>query len=386
MEEGGTREGGKAWRLHLLTSLCASTKEIFLPESYEEASKLSSDDLEKGVRSFLVETGEEQVILLCPFEIAGKIICRDMVNLRAVEADYHVTISAPKLEKAKQSKKVNHETFLVIEGTSSAVAKARLHLETVIKELSPLKPVPEFEDGREVVHVFVDNSNIFIGAQTLPDGSKDYRSRVKVEKLAELVEQKRYCATRVVVGSKPPSTNKIWRRWQNSGYLVRLGTREKDGSGKQSEVFVDDALHASMAKVILDPKVEKSKNVVVLLTGDGNKNGSGNSFPLLLEACIRKGFSVEVWCWGQSCSKAFRAMMEKGKIKLFFLDDYRSEICFVSDIQKKEEQICVICLDGVGNIELKPCGHKIVCGKCYAEGQMLEKLARCPICRAVLKH
>ena len=58
------------------------------------------------------------------------------------------------------------------------------------------------------VHVFIDNSNIFIGAQNF-DGY-DNQIRLNYTGLAKLLEKDRNVVTRLLAGSTPPSSEKAW--------------------------------------------------------------------------------------------------------------------------------------------------------------------------------
>ena len=71
---------------------------------------------------------------------------------------------------------------------------------------------------QEVVHVFVDNSNISIGCQFLPSGTRDFTQRLSIQKFAQAVVGTRQVRRQVVVGSKPPRSHGIWQHWENAGY------------------------------------------------------------------------------------------------------------------------------------------------------------------------
>jgi hypothetical protein len=77
-------------------------------------------------------------------------------------------------------------------------------------------------------HVFVDNSNIFIGAQSfaLPASTMDFTVRLIPEHLANLLDKGAHGAhgvasdggCRIVAGSKPPAKNCVWMVWDRVGY------------------------------------------------------------------------------------------------------------------------------------------------------------------------
>lgn len=83
------------------------------------------------------------------------------------------------------------------------------------------------------IHIVVDNSNIFIGAQHVLNKKTGVTEinpavRLNVEKLVDLIERKktsRNIRTRIVGGSEPPRNARVWKEWENCGYRVLLGER-----------------------------------------------------------------------------------------------------------------------------------------------------------------
>lgn len=196
--------------------------------------------------------------------------------------------------------------------------------------LSPSREICGNGASAEVVHVVVDNSNVFLGAQHV-GSRRDPRVRVRVEALAAFLERGRPVQTRVVCGSRPPSTAVVWSRWERSRYVVRLGLRDR---GK--EVFVDDALHAELGRILnsalLCSDVDPSATTIVMVTGDGNKNGGRNNFPDCLAACATLGFRVEIVSWRRSLSRALQRLCDhpSGRVRVIYLDDVRERVTFVA--------------------------------------------------------
>lgn len=188
--------------------------------------------------------------------------------------------------------------------------------------------------------IFVDMANILIGATVVsgpaPDkpwgkSEQDHSIRVDIHKLVDTLElgkSQHSISTRFVAGSVPPSNHITWQKWRDRGYTTRTGSLSKDGK----EVFVDDALHAAMLLAIMRPKAMKDslyQQTLVIATGDGNSNGSGNqdnvtSFPKIVEMALGIGMKVEQFTWKNSCSSVFReiARRHKGRYTIHFLDDY----------------------------------------------------------------
>ncbi len=223
---------------------------------------------------------------------------------------------------------------------------------------------------------------------------------------------------------KPPS------RWRSINYDVKLGVRDREG-GKEGAVpfppppppsphcvrtvFIDEALHsqvgapsspatpphsarAQMAKLMqraVVREINPAEHTICLCTGDGNSNGTrgggsascltskraradgGNSFPLILAACLRLRFKVEVWCWSHSLSRFLRGLKEKrgAQIKFCFLDEHRDRLCFkpkarvaaspaaaaaaaaaVVVIEADEfDEECVVCMDAAPSVMFPWC-------------------------------
>lgn len=77
----------------------------------------------------------------------------------------------------------------------------------------------------------MDNSNVFIGAQLGQgvDGTQDLGIRIIVRELVKVLEQTRNgreIKTRIVSGSTPPATGRVWTEWRNCHYTVHLGNRD----------------------------------------------------------------------------------------------------------------------------------------------------------------
>lgn len=341
----------KARRLHLLSALCKTP---------ELSSSSNGADCFKQVDLLAHKTFEEQAIVFTD-GLAETLTDERQRDIFSLEKLFGVRILQPN----------SNAPFFVVEGKTEGVDRTVSAIEGMFKK----KPMHAADVGHDNgVHVFVDNSNIMIGARNFHGG----RGRLNVPALTKLIEQDRHCLTRIVVGSsKSESSGKfgIWKKWRDCGYFVRLGVKD----GQQREVFVDDALHASMAKVILNPEFEQRGQNIILLSGDGNSNKGGNSFPLLLEASIRRGFNVEIWCWENSCSRVLKKLAEQGGIKLVFLNLYLETIIFRKPNRDNHE--CVVCLERVADVVLRPCRHKVLCHHCFQLG----KIETCPICRSLLE-
>jgi hypothetical protein len=192
-------------------------------------------------------------------------------------------------------------------------------------------------------HVFVDNSNIFIGAQSfaMPARTMDFTVRLNAVYLASLLDKGAQGAhgvasdggCRIVAGSKPPAKNGVWMAWDRVGYRVRVCGRDPD-SGKED--LVDDCLIAQMSRAKLERDAEGDRpgeNVLVLVTGDGNRNGGYANFFDTASLFAQNGWRVEIWAWGHTVSGQYKDLVKthspsmggNGRVQLALLDDYESK-------------------------------------------------------------
>lgn len=80
------------------------------------------------------------------------------------------------------------------------------------------------------IHIIVDNSNLFIGAQHGQNinGQQDLSIRINVENVVNVIEKNKnpqIIKTRLVGGSTPPRTSRIWSEWEKCNYTCLLGDR-----------------------------------------------------------------------------------------------------------------------------------------------------------------
>ncbi len=185
---------------------------------------------------------------------------------------------------------------------------------------------------RTPIHVFIDNSNIFGGAQEAAARHEVHipwmAVRVYMRHLLELVESTRRPLTRVLAGSVPPGNDDLWRYAQDLGYNTDLLRRVEMDDGRMLEQGVDELLHLKIANAVLD---HDPKHRLVLLTGDGKTSTFGTSFPKQAERAIKEGWTVEVWSWPDSLSRQWKALATKypRQVDIHDLDPFYYSITFV---------------------------------------------------------
>ena len=89
-------------------------------------------------------------------------------------------------------------------------------------------------------------------------------------------------------------------------------------------------LHAHIFNLLRRYKRTQTKQVLVLVTGDGNINKNQTSFPIVVETALKEGWGVEIWSWEQSLSNAFlkiQRILPRG-FTINYLDPHREKFTF----------------------------------------------------------
>ena len=182
-------------------------------------------------------------------------------------------------------------------------------------------------------HVFVDNSNIFGGAQraagVLEPEAMWPAVRVYYRNLFQLIEGDGDAATRVLAGSVPPGNDELWRHAQRLGYDTDLLRRVDGDDGRLVEQAVDEMLHLKIAIALLD---HEPPQTLVIASGDGNEAPGGTSFPGQAERALRRGWLVEVWSWEEQLTSRYRNLCHAypGQVTVQALDPFYRSITFVN--------------------------------------------------------
>eukprot|EP01041_Mallomonas_annulata_P013831 gene13831-29425_t len=162
------------------------------------------------------------------------------------------------------------------------------------------------------IHIFVDVSNISIGIQTLPDGSKNCSIQLNIENLTNLIINERNVQSAIAVGSSIEKESKAkltvpWITWEKSGFKTIIKQR-----GLQGEQTVDEVLHAQISRETIGVYRKEDERTFVILTGDGNINHKhGTNFPQIILDAMRNHRTVELWSWKRCinqiyCSEEFK--------------------------------------------------------------------------------
>lgn len=182
-------------------------------------------------------------------------------------------------------------------------------------------------------HIFVDNSNIFGGAQraakTLEPDVPRQAVRVYYRNFFSLLEHGHGAVkTRILGGSVPPGNEALWDYARKAHYNTDLLKRVVSDDGRLVEIGVDEILHLKIANVVHDYKVPQT---LVLGTGDGARSTYGTSFRDQAVRALGRGWSVRVYSWRDQLSNKFRELVcDTVDMRIIELDDYYQSLTFTT--------------------------------------------------------
>jgi hypothetical protein len=184
-------------------------------------------------------------------------------------------------------------------------------------------------------HIFVDNSNIYGGAQRaaakLEPGAVSMAVRVYYRNFFQLVEAGGAdIATRALAGSVPPGSEPLWQTARDLGYNTDLLKRVESDTGRLAEQAVDEMLHLKIANTLLD---YNEPQTLVIGSGDGRVSDFDTSFPGQAERALKRGWTIEVWSWSEQLTRAYAALQDAypGRVHVSALDPYYFSITFVKE-------------------------------------------------------
>jgi hypothetical protein len=181
-------------------------------------------------------------------------------------------------------------------------------------------------------HIFVDNSNIFWGAQraaAVHEPAAVYCAvRLYYRNFFSLIETGVDAKTRVLAGSVPPGNEELWNFARQGGYDTDLLHKVERDDGRLGEQGVDEMLHLKIANVLLD---YEPPQVLVLATGDGKEGDFQTSFTRQIERALQRKWAVMIWSWQEQLSGRFQALIpsSNGLLSIRDLDRYYKSIVFI---------------------------------------------------------
>ena len=142
----------------------------------------------------------------------------------------------------------------------------------------------------EGVHVFVDNSNVWIEGKKVagrlqnPPVPSNYRYRIDYGNLLGVVQDSRPLAdVPKLYGSEPPPNDSVWRMIESKGFEVEVFRRNIFNKEKG----VDMKMGIDIAELVL---TSYSPGTVIIVAGDAD-------FVPVVEMARRKQWRTEVWYW-----------------------------------------------------------------------------------------
>lgn len=179
------------------------------------------------------------------------------------------------------------------------------------------------------VHLFVDNSNVFISAKDMAEKREGGRAarhqvRLQIDHLLKLALAGRELGRAFVVGSVPPEQRAVWDRYARAtGVKPELFERGQFSGGEQG---LDQCLQVHMLRAMSD--FAEDPQIAVLMTGDGAGYDDGVGFHADMERMHKAGWGIEVISWQSHCRKALREWAVKNGV-FVSLDDYYEAVTFL---------------------------------------------------------
>ncbi len=177
-------------------------------------------------------------------------------------------------------------------------------------------------------YVFIDNSNIWIGARTLCEKREGLLEvpnlRLFLLNLKLLASAGRRNTKFRVFSSR--SLNDSWSWISAEGEDLKNTIFER-GICSGSEQAVDEAIQLAMYRVMLEAE---EPGVVVLLTGDGKGFEQNIGFTQTLYDMYHHGWGVEVLSWEDACHHELRQFAEENGV-FISLDEYYPEVTYLKN-------------------------------------------------------
>jgi hypothetical protein len=180
---------------------------------------------------------------------------------------------------------------------------------------------------KKPICVYVDNSNIYIGGQTLAKkkGEDGFGLRIFFSNFLYLITHGTYDFDEVVWGgSVPPESDEVWKKIRSKGIEPELIPRSDSGENDT----VDQAIQLRMYRHVR--KHKKNPGTIVLCTGDGSGYYDDKGFLFDVKGFIEDGWTLELYSWDDICHKQLKKFaQEHGKYTK--LDTHYDSITFIKN-------------------------------------------------------
>jgi hypothetical protein len=181
------------------------------------------------------------------------------------------------------------------------------------------------------VHIFWDNSNIFIPAKYVANRREgvfaEHNIRVQFDSLYRLARAGRPIASSMCVGSVPPELRAVWDRLRSTGVQVELYER---GAASNTEQGIDQCLQVHILRAGYD---HPTPGIAVLMTGDGAGYDTGAGYHADLERLATRGWGIEVLSWDIACNRRLRDWARSVGVYIP-LEDYYNSVTFLEGTRR----------------------------------------------------
>lgn len=183
---------------------------------------------------------------------------------------------------------------------------------------------------KKPVCIYIDNSNIYIGGQTVAKqkGEDSFALRIFFSSFLYLITEGTYDFDEIVWGgSIPPESDEVWKKIRSKGIEPQLIPRSKSGENDT----VDQAIQLYMYRHT--KKYRNNPGTIILCTGDGSGFNEDKGFLFDIKGFIEDGWGLILYSWDAACHKQLKRFAEEhGSYKK--LDDYYESITFIKDGRK----------------------------------------------------
>jgi len=171
------------------------------------------------------------------------------------------------------------------------------------------------------LHLFIDNSNLYIEGQRVArekfryDDQLIVRLRISYGNLILKICNERKLMETVLVGSRPPTNDSLWRLLKKMNITPRIFDRSLYSN---KEKGVD----AELTNAIRDTLEDNSEQgTIALVAGD-------KDYIPTIERCIKKKWNVEIYFWEQASASLKSLPKTSSNITFISLDTFFNEIIF----------------------------------------------------------
>ena len=320
---------------------------------------------------------------------------------------------------ARAQRQLAEETLHCIPLQLYALSISRCNLVQVWVLVQTYSIMSTVQEARQSVSIFVDNLNISMGCQVLSTG-RDSSQRLRMPAFSEVVAGARTVASRMVVDHWTRGNHRVCWLWQLCGFWVERS--------------------ASMADCILahirSLRGHDRNQVLALCTGDGRHVD-------IVRYLVRRGWTIEIWCWRESCHSDYLALDESHRnLRICYLDGFRPQVTMArtrefphlpdrqetqavvlgareadqdhhqgyryqgvlvreddavpeppqQPQQVEDVDLCTFCYSEEATFAFRPCNHRVLCANCAQdvmqrfhrnqELRLSANMNRCFLCRA----